>query len=301
MHLYYLNPATAVTGTTSVALEVRALDGSNFQVAHPSLALRNAVLGDGAGADAGHLRLLMGMGDGLDAQTMLWDIRSVSDSSIAPVAGWDSLSSSGQTYQAQTGDYSTKLPIYLSFFDPTRGSLAWATPQGAFVDRTEFSFSSPQNPIVGLIGAYSLPTLGRYWFLETGFDLVAFHQAPQSLGPVIAATLESQSLPIERDSTFPGQQFSEMFTPVVVGTDEHPLPGVYIDSTLVRGNRVSIAVWNPVTSKLQKPLRYSLQIPGGCVQMSPVRLDARIESFALPLLCGGREGSMELRALQPAL
>ena len=76
------------------------------------------------------------------------------------------------------------------------------------------------------------------------------------------------------------------------------MPGVYIDSTLVRGNRVSIALWNTKTGKLEKPLRYSLQIPDGCVQMSPVQLGAGVETFALPLLClDGQQ--LELRTAQP--
>jgi hypothetical protein len=133
----------------------------------------------------------------------------------------------------------------------------------------------------GLIGAFDLGAIGKFWFAESSFDLLGFFQKSPSENDIV----EMKTLPIERDSSFVGAQFSELFSPVLVGTSEHPLPGVYIDSTLVRGNRVSVATLDPARKQLEKSLRYSLQLPPNCVQMDPVHLDARIESFALPLFC----------------
>jgi hypothetical protein len=76
-----------------------------------------------------------------------------------------------------------------------------------------------------------------------------------------------------------------MVSPVVVGTSQVPLPGVYFDSTLLRGNRVSVAVLNPTTHQFQKPLRYSMQIPLGCLQVNPIQTDQRVESFTIQLFC----------------
>lgn len=288
-HLYYLLPGTV--GTTAVPLQVRALDNSDFRQKNSSLHFMNVIPSYGIGRDAGHLRVLLNHGDDLNAQSELWDIRSVADSSFVPAPGWDSLSSSGQALHSVAANALDEQPVFLSFFDPTRASLAWASQDGQFTDRSEFAFSSPQDPIAGLIGAFNLPGLGRFWFVEARFDMVAYHQSG-------GAAAETRTLPIERDSTFPGQQFSEMFTPVVVGTSAQPLPGVYIDSTLVRGNRVSIAVWNTASSGFEKPLRYSLQIPDSCIQMAPAQLNSQVESFALPLLC--KQGNaMEFRAVHP--
>jgi hypothetical protein len=169
--------------------------------------------------------------------------------------------------------------VFLNFFDDSRGSLAWAGSDGALKGENEFSFTSIENPIQGLIGAIDLGKSGKFWFLQSQFDVIGFQSQGDGAEPL------SRVLPIEHDSSFPGQEFSEMFNAVVVGTPEQPLPGVYIDSTLVRGNQVSVAVLNPATGEFSKPLRYSLQIPNSCVQMSPVHLNDAPDSFALPFFC----------------
>jgi hypothetical protein len=288
-HLYYLTPQTV--GPTAVQLQLRALDSAAFRKKNPGLRISNLVP---TGAP-GSLRLLLKDGESLSAKTSLWDIRSLTSHSIRNAQGWSPLSSAGNPMQALSIDPASGPPIFLSFFDPARGSIAWADPDGGFQGSTEFTYKKPQNGFAGLIGAFNLPEIGRFWFVESRFDLVAFHEQVSPSGSAVL----SQTLPIERDSTFPGQHFSEMLSPVVVGDTKHPLPGVYIDSTLVRGNRVAVAVWNPSSQRLEKTLRYSLQIPPGCVQMPPVRLGLPVESFALPLLC--RQAThMELRAVVPA-
>jgi hypothetical protein len=273
MHLFYLLPQPLASGAKAIKLQLRALDGKDFRQKNPLAHLRNAIPRAGLGSEAGHLQLLLGLGTDLNAETQLWDIRSLVDTRLSAANGWDSLSSTGQPIIGLTPDPTASQPLFLSFFDPTRGGLSWAAPDGSLQQQDQFTYSSPENGIAGLIGAFAVPGEGHVWFLETRFDIVAFHLSAPGGAP------EAQVLPIE-------------------GSSSAPEPGVYIDSTLVRGNRVSVALWNDRKSRFEKPLRYSLEIPAGCVEMAPAYLDSRVESFSLPLLCG-QGGQTQLRVAVP--
>ena len=138
-------------------------------------------------------------------------------------------------------------------------------------------------------------TKDRYWFVETNFDLLAFHQSVNAAG----VSIEHQKVPIDRDTSFKSQQFSQLFTPVLVGTKSESFPAVYIDSTFVRGNQVGVLEWNPHKKGLVKPIRYSLEIPDHCVQMNPVHLTEEAASFSLPLFCKTAQNQIEFQLVTP--
>jgi cell wall-associated protease len=283
-HFYYLTPGTAATGQP-IPLTLHALDNAQFETANPTYNIKSIIPPSDADQKAGHLRLFIQNGTDLSATMLFWDIPSIAEAKVLPATGWDVLSANGQAIRAISGNETNSI-AYLNFFDVQRGSLAWSDPQGNFLDRSEFSFAEAENLINGLVAVFDLPNLGRYWFIQSSFDLVGYHQGSGTGQGAIT----SQQISIERDSSFPAQPFSEMFSPAVVGSDANPLPGVYIDSTLVRGDRVAVAVWNPTSNSMYKPLRYSLQVPQGCVEMPPVQATGQIESFTVPFLCSAGTG-----------
>lgn len=286
-HIYYLEPAaTAESGI--VPLSLRAMDNAKMRESIDDLHVQTLVPSAAAEQKLGHLRALVNIGDVLDTAASVWDIRSVSDNSLSSVSGWDSLSSRGKLTIPAGSDSSA----FINFFDSKRGSVAWSLSDGSFSGRSEFSFDSIENPITGIVGAVDLARVGRFLFLESAFDLVIF-------GNQQAGSVEKVTLPIERDSSFPGEEFNELFSPVVVGEPGNPLPGVYVDSTLVRGDRVSVAVFNPAVGQFYRPLRYSLSIPDNCVQMTPIVLSDDITAFALPLLCRDGEQRYMLQIIRP--
>lgn len=276
-HFYYLLPKQGSKGP--VDLEIRALDGADFRTKYGSISLLNMIPQSAKEQAQGHFRILVGNGDSLDAKTTLIDLRSVGDYSYSEAQGWDSISSNSQPVPVMSA---SSLPVsagFLNFFDGARGSFAWSTPEGSVSEDAEFTFQSIDNPIQGLIGAIDLGALGRYTFYQARFDIVAFTDTGNG------QSSEPKILPIENDSSFPGQQFSEMFSPIVVGTSQKPQAGIYIDSTLVRGNLVSIATLNSENGSFSKPLRYSLLIPEGCVQMAPAHQTDAPDSLVLPFFC----------------
>ena len=299
-HLFYLSPMAvtppAAPSTTGVVLEIRALDNAAFRTKYPRASLQSYIPESPSDMTEGRSRILFANGTTINTPSLIWDIRSVTDTSVLAAPGWDQISANGSPYTALSPNSSTNASAFLSFFDNEHGSITWVDPNGQYQDDSEFAYLSPEDPIVGLIGTFNIPSTGRYWFLQSGFDLVGYHQS-SATG---SAAIETKTIPLERDSTFLTAQFSQMFNPVMVGTPANPLPGVYIDSTMVRGDQVSVAVWNNVNDDIEKPLRYSLQIPAGCMETNPVQLTSVAESFGLPLLCvpnGG--GQIQLVVVKP--
>jgi cell wall-associated protease len=302
MHLYYLAPVANTPAGQPLTLQLRAADNQVFRTANPTISLQNRIPPAPQENSAGHVRILLENGTETNSATSIWDIPNIAAAVMTPAPGWDSLSSSGQGF-ANISGASTMSDGFLSFFTPESGSIAWSTPQGQFLDRTEFEYSQSEdlidgpiiNPSSGSGGIFDLGKQGRYWFIQTSFDLVGYHQ-PQGAED---SAITTQQMSIERDSSFQSQPFSDTLTPVIVGTTANPLPGVYVDSTLVRGNRVSVAVWNSSSSAMIKPLRYSLQVPVQCTELNPGQVTAQYESFTIPFLCQNGNAT-ELRLIDPA-
>jgi subtilisin family serine protease len=291
-HFYCLIPQAISGGITP--LQIHALDNKDVRTKFPTIVLRSLLPQSLEDERQGHAKVIFTLGNQVNAQTFLWNFDTIASTTYPTVNGWDLLASSGTPFSAISTASTENSSAFINYFDTERGSIAWATPDGQYIDRSEFSFFSPENPLQNTTGIFDLPNLGRYWFLETQFNLVAFHQAPGK------TDIETQTLPLERDSTFPGGVFSEMFTPITVGTTANPEPGIYINSTTVRGNQVSVAVWNPADGKFEKPLRYSLQIPDGCSQSDPFHSTEAVESFSIPLFCNNANHQLEMQIVSPA-
>jgi hypothetical protein len=92
----------------------------------------------------------------------------------------------------------------------------------------------------------------------------------------------SQDLPVYRDSSFPGQNFSETLTPILSANR----PGVFVNSTLIFGERLYAMVANG--HDFIRPANLSVAIPEGCVPLAPELLGDK-NTFNYVFLC--RESS----------
>ncbi len=292
-HFYYWSPLPAVAGSANqnVQLELRALDNVAFQEKYPNAIFQNIIPGSPADMTAGHVRILVTMGSDLNSATDIWDLKSITDTQMVPAANWDAMVATGSPYYSLgTGNSNA----FLSFFDTARGTLVWSDKNGNFVDRSEFTFSSPENPIEGLVGAFDVANLGHFWFVQSAFNLVGFHEAGKGNSPI-----QMQSLPLDRETSL-GDQFNSTMSPVLVGSNADPLPGVFLEMTTVRGHHAEVAVWDSSSGKMLKPLRYSLSIPSVCLDMTPVQLTSDSASFALPLICvQPKTNSLQVQLVQP--
>ncbi len=284
-HLFYLKPTLNSDGSPRAgvqALEIRALDSARFRQDYPEFKILSVLPVDTKDQLAGHLRILTIQGSGLDAPIALWDIRSNVDHDLNFDSGWNAFASSGQIVRTLPGESAASI----NFFDQKSGSITWANGAGNFVSRSEFFYQSSQDPVTGLKGVFDLGSSGQFTFLISSFNLIAQY-----------ADL-TQTLPLNRDSSFASQIFSDLLTPVLAGTVAHPLPGIFVDSTLIQGDRVSVATINPLTRQFDKTLRYSFSIPGNCIALSPYQQAKSNNYFALPLLCQSGD-QIEYRILEP--
>ena len=101
---------------------------------------------------------------------------------------------------------------------------------------------------------------------------------------------EISSLPIYRDSSFPGQSFSETLIPIMADGR----PGVYVNSTLIYGERIYSMIESD--SGLIRPLAVSVAIPSGCVPLSPETFEHK-QDFQYLFLCTDSQKKVSLKVL----
>lgn len=290
-HLYYMMPdSSQKVVDMRQPLILRAVDKASLYLQHPLGKLVNLLPQSQQDLAQGRVSAIFAEGLDLSATMSLAQASSVSQLTLVSRPKWDIAAAAGLVIPAQTLDPKQPTSVVLSFIDSGRGSLTWTDPAGVISGKTPFTYKQPLDPVTGLIGAHNLPGIGHVWFLESRFNLIGFHEDQ-------TGHITSQSLPIERDSSFPGEVWDELMQAVVVGHQNQPLPGVYVDSTLVRGNSISVVIWNPQTAKLERPLRYSMNLPTACLQLSPYRVSEDPSTFTIPLICDAGGGQAEWRLI----
>jgi hypothetical protein len=122
-----------------------------------------------------------------------------------------------------------------------------------------------ENPIIGLVGAFN----------DHG-SLLRFVENRYTLS--LITNEDSIDLPVYRDSSFTGQNFSETLSPIL--SDNRP--SVYINSTLIFGERLYIM--KSMDHALVRPISLSVAIPKNCVPLSPEIL-TETTSYNFTFLC----------------
>jgi cell wall-associated protease len=135
-----------------------------------------------------------------------------------------------------------------------------------------------ENPIIGLIGGFD--TLGEKNYLVENRSTISF----------LTTEGVRSDLPVYRDSSFPGQNFSETLMPIL----SEGRPGVFINSTLIYGERLYSMIGTD--AGLVRPLRLSIGIPQGCVPLNPESLEEK-SSFNYAFLCVDQNKQTSLKFL----
>ena len=282
-HLFFLKPNfTDKTANNTVPLTLKMLDGLDFQKANPELVIQGFGPMNMDELRAGHIRVLTNTSIDFDSSVKFLEFTDTTHSTFKDASSWNLLSFSGKIMNT----IPTNTTTYALFTDNTRGSINWINSQSQISESTHFNYTDILNPIMDVAGVFELPQYGRSWFVLSRFQLVAFHGQKQI------------PLQIEREQSFSFSEIKDMYSPVLAGTDQNPLPGIYIDSTSVRGNQVSIAVLDPQTDLFQRSIRYSLEIPPTCIPLRPTPLNSHVESLSFHLVCK-TNGLVEFRLVNP--
>ncbi len=292
-HIYYLQVSDSNNGQY-VPLTVHALDDAKFRDKQDqNFAFLGWIPPEESDMLAGHLRALVSIGQGWGAQTLVVDIPFLSvaqnwvPQESAGISGWNQLVSLGERYYLQSPNHGGSESGFLNFDDNERGVFNWVKSDGEPAGQTEFSFHSPENPIVqpGLLALFSLSQSGRVWFVESQFNLIAFHQSVD-----MPHAVQSGMISINRDSNFSSVQQAQQFVPVIVGSNLNPEPGLYTDLSLMVDHYVDIATWNLGHGQLERTARYSLLVPSHCAQMLPVQVGADVNTLSIPMFCESKTG-----------
>lgn len=140
------------------------------------------------------------------------------------------------------------------------------------------------NPIMLMISA-SKGKDGRSYFFENRFSVSYFNEAKQKRSDLL----------VYRDSSFPGQNFSEILFPVQV--DDRP--GLFVNSTFIFGSR--LYVMTPIEDILSRPISLSVSIPDGCVPLRPEKFN-RSDAFSFLFLCKNQaSGEVSVKMLPMSL
>ncbi|MFA6238330.1 MAG: S8 family serine peptidase [Bacteriovorax sp.] len=123
-----------------------------------------------------------------------------------------------------------------------------------------------ENPIIGLIGGFD--NSGEKSFLIENRSTIS----------LLTSEGKKFDLPVYRDSSFPGQNFSETLLPVL----SEGRPGVYINSTLIYGERLYSMI--DTKNGFIRPLSQSIGFPSGCVPLNPETLEEK-SSYNYAFLC----------------
>ncbi len=133
------------------------------------------------------------------------------------------------------------------------------------------------NPIISLLATFE-ETQGLTYLVESRSTVTA-----------LGSNGERSALPVYRESSFPGQSFSETLTPIVADGR----PGLYVNSTLIYGERL----YSMIESKsegLVRPLGLSISIPAGCIPLLPETLgDKTKANYTLLCIDASKEVSMK--------
>lgn len=136
-----------------------------------------------------------------------------------------------------------------------------------------------ENPIISLIATFEENNEKTY-LVESRTSLTLLRENEEKL-----------SLPIYRDSSFPGQSFAETLTPVLSGGR----PGIYVNSTLIYGERLYSMI-DTKDSGFIRPLRLSIAIPQGCVPLNPEPLSDKTQ-YNYTFLCTDTNKEVSLKFL----
>lgn len=159
-----------------------------------------------------------------------------------------------------------------------RATAEFIVKSGENADSLLLMKESWENPIIGLLGTFD--SNGEKSFLiESRYGL-----------SILKAEGFTSALPIYRDSSFPGQSFSETLIPFITGGR----PGVYINSTLIYGERIYSMI--DTDEGLIRPLGLSVNIPTGCVPLTPETFESKSD-YQYLFLCADSTKNVSLKIL----
>ncbi len=289
-HQYYLNP---INNEESLLFELRVFDSlaaleefrnNNFIESWQSLAFDRPFPQSQKEKKRGEIKGLISVGDEFARDYFLYFIKEgelsyrrvffpdtlLAGNNVRPLISVD---------DKNLGAITEKVEFLAQLQRDQVRSYVWA-PTSAQGNSLLIDTKRWSDPVFNSIIAFDNEENTR--LIETRYYLRAFNQDG-----------EVGRLRINRESSFPGVQFSETLNPVIVKSKERNYPGLFINSTLIFGNRLYTMVEKG--DEFIRPLGFSVDIPKQCVHMRPQVIEG---SYHYVLLCRKGRGRIAIETLK---
>ncbi len=289
-HLYYLNP---VLRNGKVTISLRAFDSFDFLESlrrklkigfRSSIRMEKPFFQSREDRSRGRVKALISYGREFKKSYLLIDITEVSKFKLQPVPINGRLLAGNSIFAVRDinegGSYLNSA-TFLALLNRSQARAYVYNPNNNSYRATVLKTDSWSDPIFNYIAGFNDPK-GTF-FLESRY----FVHAVDSEG-------NRQKLPINRDSTFPGVSFSETLEPIVVNYRERSRPGIFINSTLIFGDRLYTMV--KTDGDFIRPIELSVAIPDNCAYLAPHFLGEKAKAHYM-MLCRVGSSEVEMWAL----
>lgn len=181
--------------------------------------------------------------------------------------------------------------MFLKSFEYKNLDISKNTFQMALLNRSsarvgEFSESSAgeswkletsgwSNPFFQVIGAFQGDEK-KTLFFESRYHVYVYEKLANN-------ELSVSKLPINRDSSFPGVEFSETLKPALIKVGTENKAGIAVDSTLIYGDRLYSMLKDG--ENFTRPISLSVNVPANCIPLKTRFLKKTLKQSSYTLLC----------------
>ncbi|GAB4010002.1 MAG: hypothetical protein Fur0010_01760 [Bdellovibrio sp.] len=164
--------------------------------------------------------------------------------------------------------------LFMTLFDRTKARL-FVLKESSF-SRREFQTNDWSDPVFQHIATFNDDN--QTTFLEGRYHVYASDSQNRST-----------HLSINRDSSFPGVSFSETLEPVVVQSRGKSIPAIFVNSTLIFGERLYVITMED--GEMKRPVALSVNLPRNCVRLDPLALENDLSAFGMLCVNGATQAT----------
>lgn len=230
---------------------------------------------------SGSIRHLLSVGDGFKRRFSLLEVKSNIDSRTSYHKDQDAfLASTNVLMTRKLEDHSISAnPFFISLLDRSSARVKPVDNDIVF-DPWILKTSGWGNPFFEVVGAYEGDGR-RLLIFESRYHVYLYDQQDND-------SLKTHRLPINRDSSFPGVNFSETLQSTLVKSTEGHHPGVAVNSTLIYGDRLYTMA--ALGDSFIRPVTLSVSVPKNCVPLKTQMLAKTLGYSAYTMMCSAEDG-----------
>lgn len=282
---YYLNPVVKDDG--SVELKPRTLQNYDFISElrkrgvlddFDSLVTSNALAQDLNQRANGEIEMILLAGRENAKQSYKLKFESVESWSLTPIyVGVTQIEGNANIAFRNLHTLQSSSTLgFMALIDRSTARLSLVDRQQA--QTTEFKriklpTGAWEDPIFNTLGAFEAEG-SQHLFLETRYHVYSISSRAGR-----GEKVQTQKLPINRDSSFPGLSFSETLKPVAISAQEGHLPGLLVNSGLIYGDRIYSMVHT--NGEFKRPVALSYTFPENCLYLDTAQIDSLDQALVL--------------------